>query len=330
MGIDVSPLSLSRAGTARHLVNLLAAIEAEGAVELRRYSFPGTSRGRKVVRDTAWYLGALPHRARRDQVDVLHCATVRAPVRSTVPLVVTVHDLAILRHPETFNRWTRLYTRALLPHVTRAADRLVAVSEFTGRELRALLGVPAEKIRVIPNGVGPPFSPEGGKAGGEYVLAVATREPRKNLERVVEGFRRASLNGVELRVVGARGWGEVHVGGEGVRVLGFVDDDELARLYRGARCVAYPSLYEGFGLPVLEAMACGAAVVAPGGDPYREFADGVTVEVEPREAGSIAEGLREAIERREELGALGARRAKEFTWARTARATIDVYREVAA
>src|SRR5207302_8186392 len=229
-----------------------------------------------------------------DRVDVLHCPTVRAPVRPSVPLVVTVHDLAILRHPEAFNTWTRRYTRLLLPRVLRAATRVIAVSEFTRRELVELLGVPEEKLRVIPNAVGEPFLPEGPAAAGDYVLAVSTLEPRKNLPRLVEAFRRAELDGCELVVAGGSGWGDVRLG-EGVRWIGEVGDAELARLYRGARCVAYVSLYEGFGLPVLEAMACGRPVVAPSGRPYSEFANGIAFEVDPLDPESIAEGLRKAV-----------------------------------
>src|SRR5207244_10030637 len=120
------------------------------------------------ARDLAWYFGALPLQARRDRVDVLHCPTHRAPVRSSVPVVVTFHDLAVLRHPETFNRWTREYSRLVLPRVARAARRLIAVSEFTRRELLELLDVPEEKVRVIPNAVGAPFVTEGDAAGGGY------------------------------------------------------------------------------------------------------------------------------------------------------------------
>src|SRR5207302_5999564 len=181
---------------------------SEEDVELRRYAFGGSSRALVPARDLAWYFGALPLQARRDRVDVLHCPTHRAPVRSSVPVVVTFHDLAVLRHPETFNRWTREYSRTLLSRVARAAERVIAVSEFTARELVDLLGVPEAKIRVIPNAVGPPFTDTGDAAEGEYVLAVSTLEPRKNLGRLVEGFRRANLNGCELRVVGARGWGD--------------------------------------------------------------------------------------------------------------------------
>jgi glycosyltransferase involved in cell wall biosynthesis len=246
-----------------------------------------------------------------------------------VPLVVTFHDLAILRHPETFNTWTRRYSRAFIPRVAHTAARVIAVSEFTAGELVDLLGVPETKIRVIPNAVGPPFTAAGDAAEGDYVLAVSTLEPRKNLGRLVEGFRRADLNGCELRVVGARGWGDVEpVQSSGVRWLGEVSDDELARLYRGARCAAYVSLYEGFGLPVLEAMACGTPVVTADLPPIREFARGV-VKVDPRDADAIAAGLGEALARRDELGREGREAAAAYDWGRVARETIDVYREVA-
>ena len=320
VGMDVSPLALTRAGTARHIGSLLAALEDED-VELRRYSFGGSARALAPVRDVGWYLAALPLEAARDGVQVLHCPTHRAPVSSRVPLVVTFHDLAILRHPETFNTWTRSYSRLALPRVAKAARRLIAVSEFTRRELIELLDVPEEKVRVIPNAVGPPFVAEGEAASGEYVLAVGTLEPRKNLPRLVEGFRRAGLNGCRLLV---------DASGDGIHWLGSVPDDELARLYRGARCVAYVSIYEGFGLPVLEAMACGAPVVAGRNEAAEEVAGKAAVLVDPLDPDAIAAGLGEAIDRSEELRALGLERARAFDWASVAQATAEVYREAAA
>ena len=328
-GIDVTPLALTRAGTARHIRALLGALEPEPGLELHRYRFGGRARALVPVRDLAWYLAALPARARRDRVDVLHCPTVRAPTRPGVPLVVTVHDLAVLRHPEAFNAWTRHYTRLLLPPVLRAAARVIAVSEFTRSELVELLDLPEEKLRVIPNAVGEPFVTDGPAAAGDYVLAVSTLEPRKNLPRLVEAFRRAGLDGCELVVAGGAGWGDVKLG-DGVRWIGEVGDAELARLYRGARCVAYVSLYEGFGLPVLEAMACGAPVVATSSEVTREVADGAAVLVDPLDPDAIAAGLAEAIDRREELRPLGLRQAARYDWAEVARATHEVYREAAA
>ena len=330
VGIDVSPLALTRAGSARYIRSLAAALEDEPGLELRRYAFGGSARALVPLRDVGWYLGALPVRAARDRVDVLHCPTFRAPVRSRVPLVVTFHDLAVLRSPGSFNRWTRAYSRLLVHRVARAATRIIAVSEFTKRELVDVLRVGEERIRVVPHGVSPPFAPDGPAADGDYVLAVSTLEPRKNFPRLVEAFRRAPLNGSRLVVVGPRGWGNVSLDAPGVDWLGYVSDDELARLYRGARCVAYLSLYEGFGLPVLEAMACRAPVVASrSAEAVRELADGAAVLVDPRDPDAIAAGLIEAAERRDELAARGAERAAAYDWRAAAHATAAVYREAA-
>jgi glycosyltransferase involved in cell wall biosynthesis len=320
IGIDVSPLELTGAGTARYLRKLLAALEREPGLELRRHRFPGSSRPAKVARDTAWYLGALPVTSRRD--DVLHLPAHRGPLLSAVPLVVTVHDLAVIRHPETFNRWTRGYSRLVLPRLAKAATRVIAVSEFTAAEAVELLGIDERRVRVIPHGVEEPFTPYGTAAGGEYVLAVGTLEPRKNLPRVVVAAERA---GIDVRVVGGAGWGGVDI-----ESVGFVGDEELARLYRGAAALVYPSLYEGFGLPVLEAMACGTPVVTSTGSAPAAVADGAAVLVDPLDVEAIADGIQEALRRREELRAAGLQRAETFTWEAAAKATVDVYREAAA
>jgi glycosyltransferase involved in cell wall biosynthesis len=329
VGLDVSPLRLTRAGTARHIECLAAALEATGAVELRRYTFGGAGRATAAARDVGWYLAGLPRAAARDRVDLLHCPTFRAPTRSAVPLVVTVHDLAVLRHPYLFNRWSREYGRRLLPSVAKAADAIIAVSAFTAAEVTELLGVAPERVHVVPNAVGPPFRPDGPSAAGEYVLAVATLEPRKNLERLVEGYLRAGT-GLELRVAGPRGWGSTRVGGPGVRWLGEVDTSELACLYRGARCVVYVSLYEGFGLPVLEAMACSAPVVTAQAAAVLEVVGDAAVVVDGLDPDSIASGIAEAIGRRDELGPRGLERAALYGWDEAAERTLAVYRSVAA
>ena len=320
VGIDISPLELTGAGTARYLNKLLEALGREPGLELRPHRFPGSSRAAKIVRDTGWYLGALPVAARSD--DVLHLPAHRGPLLSAAPLVVTLHDLAVLRHPETFNRWTRDYSRVVLPRLARAATRVIAVSAFTAREAVELLGVAEARIRVIPHGVEEPFTPNGPAAGGDYVLAVGTLEPRKNLPRVILAAERA---GLDVRVVGAPGWGGVEV-----ESLGYVDDDELARLYRGAACVVYPSLYEGFGLPVLEGMATGTPIVTSEASAPAELADGAAVLVDPLDVDAIAAGIQEAVARRNELRTAGLERARGFTWEAAAKATAEVYREAAA
>jgi glycosyltransferase involved in cell wall biosynthesis len=324
VALDVSPLVQTRAGTARYLRGLLGELERRDDVDVRRLASGGPGRAAAVVRDVVWYPALLAPRAAREGAALLHCPTFRAPLRSRVPLVVTVHDLAVLRHPEAFRRWSRTYGRALVPRVLRRAARLIAVSEFTARELVEVVGVAEERVRVIPNAVGEPFSPDGPAADGDYVLAVGTLEPRKNLRRLAEAARRAAL---ELRVVGARGWGGVETGADGVRWLGEVPDDRLASLYRGAACLAYPSLYEGFGIPVLEAMRCGTPVVTSEGSAMAEVAAGAAELVDPLDPASIADGIARAIARRDELRARGLERAAAYSWSAVGDATVAVYRE---
>jgi glycosyltransferase involved in cell wall biosynthesis len=324
VAIDVSPLAQTRAGTARYLKGLLGELKRRDDVVVSTRSFGRGDRLSTLARDGVWYPFLL---GREREADVLHCPTYRGPLHPRVALVVTVHDLAVLRHPEAFNRWTRTYSPQLVPRVLRRARRVIAVSEFTRRELIELLDVPAEKISVVPNAVGPDFTQDGDAASGDYVLAVGTLEPRKNLERLVDAVRRTDK---ELRVVGARGWGNVKVEGNGVSWLGEVTDAELARLYRGASCVAYPSLYEGFGIPVLEAMACGAPVVTTRGTAMEEVADGAAVLVDARDADEIAAGIERAELERDQLVARGLERARAFRWDAVADATVRVYREAAA
>jgi glycosyltransferase involved in cell wall biosynthesis len=250
-------------------------------LDVEEVSYPATSRLRTFAADVVWY-----PRLRAD-ADILHCPTFRGPFRAVQPLVVTVHDLAVLRHPHWFNRWTATYSRLAVPRVVRAAHRLIAVSEFTKRELVSLLDADPAKIRVVPNAVEPVFRPDGPRAEGDYVLAVGTLEPRKNLERIAR-----AVDG-ELRVVGARGWGGVGPPSN-VTWLGDVSDEELAALYRGARSLVYASLYEGFGIPVAEALACGCAIVTSAGSAMEEIAGADATYVDPLDVGSIREGIARA------------------------------------
>jgi glycosyltransferase involved in cell wall biosynthesis len=317
VALDVSPLRLTRAGSARYVEGLRASLRSRA--DLAEVAWGGSGRATAALRDAVWYPIGLPRAARG--ADVLHCPTFRGPLRSSVPLVVTVLDLAVLRHPELFNRWNRSYSRLAVPRVVRAARALIAISEFTKRELVDLLGVDPERVTVI--GVPPRagLAVDGPRAEGDYVLAVGTLEPRKNLARAAEAARRA---GVELRVVGAAGWGGVSP--NAVRWLGEVADDELDRLLRGARALVYPSLYEGFGIPILEAMAVGTPVVTSRGGATEEVAGGAAVLVDPLDDASIAAGLEEADRRREELRSLGFARALAFSWDDVAERTLDVYR----
>jgi glycosyltransferase involved in cell wall biosynthesis len=304
VAIDTTPLAQTRAGTARYLSGLLDHLD----VEVVPPSYPATSRVRSVAADVLWY-----PRLDADGADVLHCPSFRGPFSSRAPLVVTVHDLAVLRHPEWFNRWTRTYSRHAVPRVVRAATRVIADSEFTKRELVGLLGVAAGKVTVLPIPVADVFVPDGPRAEGEYALAVGTLEPRKNFARIA-----AAVEG-ELRVVGSRGWGGVEPP-PNVVWLGEVDDAELARQYRGASCLVYASLYEGFGLPVAEALACGCPIVTTAGSAMAEIAGPDAVYVDAEDVGSIRDGVAHAFRPEPRRGA---------SWPDVAAATRAIYEDVA-
>jgi len=323
VGVDVAPLVLDNAGTARYVRGLVEGLNRRDDLQVKRLTWGGGGRATAAVRDVAWYPIVLPLQARR--LDVLHCTTYRAPLRAGLPVVVTVHDLAVVRHPELFTTWTRAYARTLLLPVLRAASRVLAVSEFTKREVAELAGVAPERIAVAYNAASADvFRPDGPSADGDYVLAVGTLEPRKNLARLVDATGRL---GLELRVAGSRGWGGVEVNAPHVRWLGRPDDAELAAQLRGALCLAYPSLYEGFGIPVLEAMLCGTPVVTSAASAMEEVAAGAAELVDPLEPASIADGIERAIVRRDELRASGLERARLFTWDATAAAATAAYLE---
>jgi glycosyltransferase involved in cell wall biosynthesis len=283
-------------------------------LDVEEVSFAATSRLRTVFADVAWY-----PRLHTD-ADVLHCPTFRGPFRARQPLVVTVHDLAVLRHPEWFNRWTATYSRLAVPRVVRAARRVIAVSKFTKGELVSLLGTPPEKITVVPNAVEDVFVPEGARAEGDYVLAVGTLEPRKNLEVAI-----AATRGRELRIVGGRGWGGVEARGEHVTWLGPLHDEQLARQYRGAAAVVYPSRFEGFGMPVVEAMACGTPVVASSHPSLDEASGDAALRADPDDPDAVAAVIDEAIARRDELVPRGVEHARRFTWEANARAHLEAW-----
>jgi glycosyltransferase involved in cell wall biosynthesis len=324
VGLDTSPLRMTQAGTARWIRGLLGALRERDDVDVRELAWGGGGRAAALARDLAWYPLGLAHAAR--ELDVLHCTIFRAPRHARVPVVLTVHDLAPLRHPEAFPAWTRLYARTRLRGTVRAATRVIAVSEFSRREVVALCGIPPDRVDLVPSGVDPVFTPGGPAAAGDYALAVGTLEPRKNLAGAIEGARRA---GLELRVVGAAGWGDVTATGLGVTWLGRVDDAELAALYRGARCLVYPSFYEGFGIPVAEAMASGTPVVTSRGSAMADVAGDAAVLVDARDPRAIADGIAEAARRRAELRERGLERARLYTWQRAAAAAVASYRRAA-
>jgi glycosyltransferase involved in cell wall biosynthesis len=254
---------------------------------------------------------------------------------------VTVHDLGWEIHPELYERRVRLMYRALFPWAVRRADRFIAVSRHTADDLIRRAGVPASRIDVVYHGLDPIFRPPADppKVDDPYLLAVGGVSPRKNTRRVIEAFTRWRATGGQRRsyrllVTGTSLDSEVSRDSaglpEGVVLLGYVPTAELPRLYAGASALLYPGVYEGFGLPILEAMACGAPVVTSTTGAAPEIAGEAGVLVDPFDVDSIAAGLERVTEPEEarRLRALGVERARGFTWDAAAAATVEVYRSL--
>ncbi len=272
-------------------------------------------------------------------VDVVH-ATGLIPAATSAPLVVTVHDLAFLHTPEKFTRRGASLMKRSIETTRRRAQRVICSSQVTVDDCIAQ-GFEPERLRLVPLGVDatPATSEELATARSrhdlpsEFVLFVGTVEPRKNLRRLVEAMSALHADGLELPllVVGADGWGDVRsdLDDAHVRFLGSVSDADLRALFASAAVMAYPSEQEGFGLPVIEAMAQGTAVVTSRGTSTEEVAGGAAVLIDPFDSADIARGIAAAYERRSELGEPGRARASELTWEHSARATLAVYRELA-
>jgi glycosyltransferase involved in cell wall biosynthesis len=276
------------------------------------------------------------------------------PLFNSLPGVVTVHDLAYLLYPAHFPTKRRHYFQWLVPPSLRRARRIITVSENSKRDLCRLLAVPEEKVRVIYNGVEPQFRVATQPALVErvrakyelppkIVLSVGVLEPRKNLERLVQAFALLRQRGIEHRLVlvGAAGWGYENLLrlprelglDDAVRFLGFVSQADLPLLYNAADLFVYPSLYEGFGLPALEAMACGTPVVVSHVSSLPEVVGDAGVLVDPHSVEGIAEAIYRCLRSdglREELREAGLKQAARFSWHEAARQTLQVYREVLA
>jgi glycosyltransferase involved in cell wall biosynthesis len=276
---------------------------------------------------------------------LLHCPSFVAPWSAAVPFVVTVHDAAARRHPSDHPLEWRIYDRTLMPGRLRAAARIIAVSEFARREIVDVYGLRPERVVAVPHGVDPRYFDQvsGRDRGHSDLLFPGAPVGRKNLEAVLECMAHASagsrLERASLAITGARAEEfPNHVRtirslglGTRVRWLGKVPSDDMPRLLAGATVVVYPSLYEGFGLPPLEAMAVGTPVVASNRTSLPEVLGDAALQVDPTDRRALGEALEAVLARpevREELRERGRSWARGFSWDRCAELTRDVYREV--
>lgn len=330
----------------RPLLDFIKKLEAKNVK--RKFSFLPPS-----VLEFLWNgIHVFPIETLTGSLDVFHSSDWLEPPTRRARRVTTVHDLAIYKYPETFtkrgghdivkNQKRRLH------FVKRYSNAIIAVSETTKKDLVEILKIPEKKIKVVYEAADKVYYPREEalinetkkKFGieGNYLLCVGTREPRKNLDRAIMSFAEIASTDKEISlvIVGKYGWGndlntKYKIQNTKIKVLGFVEREELSRLYSGAMAFIYPSLYEGFGLPIVEAMSCGTPVITSDIGSMKEIADGFGLLVNPESVESIA-GAISKINRneklREELKIKSLKRAGDFSWEKAALQTMEIYREL--
>ncbi len=357
VALDLTMARLGRTGPAVYADRLAAALAPALGDRLVRIASrlaappaarrTATDRLRTLGRDLWWHQLGVSLAARGAGAALLHMPAGLGPVRALLPTVVTIHDTIVLRFPELFRPWHRHYTRTVLPRLARSAAAVITGSEATRTDLVEHLGVLPDRIAVVPYGVDALFAPMAAESDEaravaaryrlprHFVLAVGAIEPRKNLPRILEAVHRlrgrAATAGITLVHAGPEGWLADDVPRDTARFLGYVPVADLRVLYGLARTLVYPSLWEGFGLPVIEAMACGCPVITSAVSALPEVAGGAALLVEPTSTDALAAALErvwtdEGLRR--DLVARGLERARAFTWERTARETMAVYARV--
>jgi glycosyltransferase involved in cell wall biosynthesis len=348
--VDVSPLSHPRTGVGNYIRGSLAGMAEAGAGAHELVAFaPVSAGGRREIEGalngiaverrlpalplahaarTVWSrLGRPPVERVTGRLDVFHFSDWMYPPQEAGVRSTMVHDLVPLRFPEWVHPRTRRMHAAKYAHAARTCDLVFANSRFTAADVVELLRVPEASVHVAYPGVDEQFTAEGPRTelDGPYLLSVATLEPRKNLQTLVDAFR--LLDGeLQLAVAGGAGWGrQPALAAPGVKTLGYVPHEELPRLYRGTQVFVYPSRFEGFGMPVVEAMACGAPCVVSSHPSLDEACGDAAVRVDPESPEAIADGIRRALGERDELSRRGRAHAARFTWGENGRAHLEAF-----
>ena len=366
IGLDGLPLTQLKTGVGTYTVELARALAAQAPddefqlVSPRRFDDAASGDGMawppnlslvyskpNLLARRWWSLG-LPPYLRRSSISLFHGTNFEVPLRGNCPTVVTIHDLSLLLHSSTHEARAVVRGRLRLPRMAHTATLVITDSEQVRREVCEHLRVPPEKVIAIPLAPRPEFSPLAREATAqvrkrlgiedEFLLFAGTIEPRKNLVTVLKAFEevlRTTALRPQLVIAGKSGWKqndvlqslEKSVFGERVKLVGYVSDADLCALYSSCRAFVYPSIYEGFGLPPLEAMACGAPVI---GSAVPSVTESTARVISPADVGGLASNIVELLsdaQAREGLSAAGRKHAAKFSWEHTAALTREVYDE---
>lgn len=369
IGIDISQIVYEGTGVSTYTRSLVKAL-VSGDTQDEFVLFGSSMRQRRQLTDYAnqlenkvttrfsflppkaleylWnWLHIIPIETFSGAVDVFHTSDwLEPPARC--PKVTTIHDLAIIKYPETFS--SRGGHDIVSNHkrklrlVNQDKDLIITVSQNTKQDIIDLLKFPEKRVRVVYEASEPIFTPSMNNditrvknkydINENYFICVGTREPRKNLARVIEAFASLNLSNHQLIIVGKYGWGEDNTNNKyqitNVKCTGYVPTEDLVALYSGATALIYPSLYEGFGLPIIDAMNCGCPVITSNIGATKEIGDNSAILIDPLRVADIADAMRTIADNADigvNLSIKGIQHAKQFSWEKAAEQTLNIYRE---
>ena len=369
IGIDISfVIDDNRVGVGQYIYNLLkniAKLDTENTYYLYTNmeisqefyrigkNFKVIVKKNRFLTRVLWLQFILPGLLKQDNIDLLHAPCHVSPARLHCPLVITYHDMASWLFPEKFELFHRMAYQLLVPALTRRADRLIAVSESTKRDIVKLFKIAEDKITVVTEGANAFFKPVTDSAllkkikekyslPEKYFLYVGMFEPRKNIPSIIEAFRRLKDKCIlehKLVLVGKKGWMYKEIFNtvkslklaSDVIFTGYISDYELPLVYSGAEIFIFPSAYEGFGLPILEAMSCGLPVITSNISSMPEVSKGAALLVNPGVLEEIADAMEKIINDKplkEAMIKKGLEEAKKYSWEKAAKETLEVYKAV--
>jgi len=352
IGIDMQSTVASKTGIGHYtsqLVKKLISIDRTNS-----YNFLRCNRfwSERVPRRLIWENIEIPRQAKQIKLDLLHVPGFASPYSCPCPIIVTVHDLIGMIFPKNLGLFSRFYWSKWLPFVVKRADVILASSENTKKDIQRLLGVNPENIKVVYLGVGKHFIPKKEKEisqvknkygiSNDYVLHVGAVEPRKNIERLIVAFKKAKAKvgkDIKLVIAGKKEWAYEKVLStikkealqNDVIFSGYIEDADLPAIYSGASVLAFPSLYEGFGLPLVEAMACGTPIVASNISSVPEIAKEAAILVDPYNEEDLSEALVSVLsdqKLKDSLTQKGHKRVSEFSWDKTAQEVLKEYQNL--
>jgi len=367
VGIDATAIPSLRAGAGNYIFNLVQALAkvdrdnhyvifakpqhiAEFSISQPNFRLAAINGVKRRFSRLLWEQFMLPRLVQGYQLDVLHSPHYTMPIFNLACSVVTFHDMTFFLYPEMHGTLKRVFFRQMIRVSSKRADKIIAVSESTRKDILNLLNVTARKVHTVPEAASGDYRlihnrdkvnrvcTKYGLQTGRFFLYVGTLEPRKNVPTLLRAYSCLVSRGIHdpLVIVGKKGWmfGDIFATVKTLKLedkvvfTGYVPDEDLPYLYNGARLFVYPSLYEGFGLPVLEAMACGTPVITSNVSSMPEVVGDAGLLIDPRDHTQLAQAI-ELIITNDDLSKLlrerGLQRAAQFSWERTARETLKVY-----